>query len=156
MQSVYMLSCFSHVQLFVTPWTVAHQAPLSMGFSRQEYWSGLRCPPPGIFLTQGSNSSLLSLLYWQWVLYHWEVQGCRDFASDCVSNHTVDHISGHISYQRTHWKKKKMLALRKIIGISWVFWIMLWRHDQQIFSNLNRNNVGRASFVKKSVVRTRV
>ena len=38
------LSC---VLLFVTPWTVAHQAPLSMGFSRQEYWSGLPCPPPG-------------------------------------------------------------------------------------------------------------
>ena len=33
--------------LFVTPWTIAHQAPLSMGFSRQEYWSGLPCPPPG-------------------------------------------------------------------------------------------------------------
>ena len=31
----------------VTPWTVARQAPLSMGFSRQEYWSGLPCPPPG-------------------------------------------------------------------------------------------------------------
>ena len=42
-----MLSCFSHVQLFVTPWTVAHQAPLSVGFSRQEHWSGLPCPPPG-------------------------------------------------------------------------------------------------------------
>ena len=41
------LSCFSNVQLFVTPQTVAHQAPLSMGFSRQEYWSGLPCPPPG-------------------------------------------------------------------------------------------------------------
>ena len=37
----------SHVWLFVTPRTVAHQAPLSVGFSRQEYWSGLSCPPPG-------------------------------------------------------------------------------------------------------------
>ena len=37
----------SHVRLFVTPWTVAHQAPLSMGFSRQEYWSRLPCSPPG-------------------------------------------------------------------------------------------------------------
>ena len=37
----------SRVQLFVTLWTVACQAPLSMGFSRQEYWSGLPCPPPG-------------------------------------------------------------------------------------------------------------
>ena len=36
----------SRVQLFVTPWTVALQAPLSMGFSRQEYWNGLPCPPP--------------------------------------------------------------------------------------------------------------
>ena len=42
-----MLSHFSHVRLFLTLWTVAHQAPLSMGFSRQEYWSGLPCPPPG-------------------------------------------------------------------------------------------------------------
>ena len=44
------LSClvaFSHVQLCVTSWTVAHQAPLSMGFPRQEYWSGLPFPPPG-------------------------------------------------------------------------------------------------------------
>ena len=42
-----MLSLFNHVQLFVTPWNVAHQAPLSMKFSRQENWSGLPCPPPG-------------------------------------------------------------------------------------------------------------
>ena len=37
----------SYVQLFVTPWTVASQAPVSVGFSRQEYWSGLACPPTG-------------------------------------------------------------------------------------------------------------
>ena len=37
----------SHVQLFETPWTVAYQAPPSMGFSRQEYWSGLPFPSPG-------------------------------------------------------------------------------------------------------------
>ena len=44
---MYMLSHFISVQLFATLWTGAHQAPLSMVFSRQEYWSGLRCPPPG-------------------------------------------------------------------------------------------------------------
>ena len=43
---VCVLSHFSHVQFFATPWTVISQAPLSMGFSRQEYWSGLPCPPP--------------------------------------------------------------------------------------------------------------
>ena len=45
-----MLSCFNRVQLCVVVWTVAHQALLenpSIGFSRQEYWSGLPCPPPG-------------------------------------------------------------------------------------------------------------
>ena len=42
-----VLSCFSHVQFFATLWTVACQAPLSMGFSRQGYWSGLPFPSPG-------------------------------------------------------------------------------------------------------------
>ena len=42
-----LLNCFSPVQLFTTPWTVAHQAPLSMSFCRQDYWSGSPCPPPG-------------------------------------------------------------------------------------------------------------
>ena len=42
-----MLRRFSRVRLCVTPWTVALQALLSMGFSRQEYWSGLQCSPPG-------------------------------------------------------------------------------------------------------------
>ena len=42
-----VLSCFNRVQLFVTLWTVAYQVPLSMGFSRQKYWSGLPCPHPG-------------------------------------------------------------------------------------------------------------
>ena len=37
----------SRVELLETPWTVAQQPPLSMEFSRQEYWSGLSCPPPG-------------------------------------------------------------------------------------------------------------
>ena len=43
----YVLSLFSHVWLFVTPWTVARQSPLSMEFSRQEYWSELPFPSPG-------------------------------------------------------------------------------------------------------------
>ena len=43
---MYVFSHFSSVQLFVTPWTVTCQNPLSMGFSSQKYWSGLPCPPP--------------------------------------------------------------------------------------------------------------
>ena len=53
-------SCFSPVWLFVTSWTVALQAPLSMGFSRQEYWSGLLCPPPGHLPDPGIESPSLA------------------------------------------------------------------------------------------------
>jgi len=59
---VYMPVCvlirFSRIQLFTTLWTVAHQAPLSMGFSRQECWNGLTCLLQRIFPTQGSNMHL--------------------------------------------------------------------------------------------------
>ena len=60
-----LLSCFTHVWLAETPWTVACQAPLSVGFSRQEYWSGLSCPPPGALPSQESNQHLLCLLHRQ-------------------------------------------------------------------------------------------
>ena len=54
------LSRFSRVQLFATPWTVAHQAPVSMRFSRKEYWSELPCPTPGDL-----PGVSLYLLHWQ-------------------------------------------------------------------------------------------
>ena len=53
--------------LFVTPWTIAHQAPLSMGSPRQEYWGGLLFPLQGIFPTQESNPGLI---HGRWILYH--------------------------------------------------------------------------------------
>ena len=59
--AVYLLS---HVRLFATPWTVAHQAPLSMGFPRQEYWTSVPFPFPGDLLDP-------RLLLGRWILYHW-------------------------------------------------------------------------------------
>ena len=54
-------SMLSHVCLFVTLWTVARQAPLAMGFSRQEYWSWLPCPPTGDLPNPGIKpTSLMS------------------------------------------------------------------------------------------------
>ena len=71
---MWVLSRFSRVQLFATPCTVAHQAPLLIGFSRQEYWSGLPCPPPGDLpdtgielvspMSQGANSDSPRLMLW--------------------------------------------------------------------------------------------
>ena len=55
-----MLSHFSHVQLYATPWTVARQAPLSIWFSRQEYWNGLPCPPPGDLPNPGTEPTSLT------------------------------------------------------------------------------------------------
>ena len=57
-----MVWLLSHVQLIATPWTIACQVPLSMGFSRQEYWSGLPFPSQGIFPTQESNLGLLNCM----------------------------------------------------------------------------------------------
>ena len=60
---------FSHVQLFATPWTVALQAPPSMGFSRQEYWSGLSFSTPGDISDPGIKSESLDSPT-LWILYH--------------------------------------------------------------------------------------
>ena len=57
---------------YATPWTIAVQAPLSMEFSRQEYWSELPFPSPGDFVTQESNPGLL---HCRGVLYHLSRQG---------------------------------------------------------------------------------
>ena len=66
------LSLLSHVQLFATPWSVAHQAPLSMGFPRQEYWRGLPLPSLGDLLDPE-----IKPVSPVWVLHHsatWEAQ----------------------------------------------------------------------------------
>ena len=67
------------VWLFATPWTVALQSPLSTGFPRQEYWSGLLFPSPGDLLTQGWNSVLL---HCRQILYHLSNQGSPDKVPD--------------------------------------------------------------------------
>ena len=56
-----LLNHYSCVRLFATPWTVAHQAPLSVEFSRQEHWSALPCPPPGDLPDPGTEPSFHSL-----------------------------------------------------------------------------------------------
>ena len=60
-----LLSC---VQVLVTPWTAAHQVPLSMGFSRQEYWSGVPLPSPAVLFN--------TALWWTWDQSVWYLQLC--------------------------------------------------------------------------------
>ena len=71
MVCVCMLSRYSCVRLFANLWTIVCQAPLSMGFSSQEYWSGLPCPPPGDLPDPGIEpTSLMSTRTGRQVLYH--------------------------------------------------------------------------------------
>ena len=67
-EHVWVLSCVSRVWLFATLWTVAHQARLSVGFSSQEYWSGLPCSPPGDLSHPGIE---IASLHCRWILYRW-------------------------------------------------------------------------------------
>ena len=62
---VRMLLHFSHIPIFVTSWTIAHQAPLSIGFSRQQYWSELSFPLPGESSKPRDLICISYLLYWQ-------------------------------------------------------------------------------------------
>ena len=66
MYFIHMLSRLSYVRLSVTLWTVACQAPLSMGFSRQGYWSGLPFPTPGDLADPGIKPTSPSLLCLLW------------------------------------------------------------------------------------------
>ena len=65
--------------VFVIPWTVAHQAPLSMGLSRQEYWSGFPIPPPGHLPDPEIETTAPVSPYCRWILHHyatWEAPIC--------------------------------------------------------------------------------
>ena len=106
----------SHVWLFVNLWTVAHQAPLSMGFSRHEYWSGFPCPPPGDLPDQGSNLHLLCLLYWQvdsLPLHHLGSPLSKE-SDDLITTSRWWHISGRLL-------SLSLFFFWKIIIYSWMF-----------------------------------
>ena len=82
---LHLLSC-QHLLKLEAPWTAAHQAPPSMGLSRQEYWSGLPCPPPAVSPTQGLNLHLLCLLRCRRILYTLSFQmGLKSFATNLVA-----------------------------------------------------------------------
>ena len=98
-----MLSHFSHIRLFATLWTVARQAPLSIGFSRQEFWSGLPCPPPGDLLKPGiepesfmspalAGRFFTSRVTWEaHKKYYSSVQFRRSVVSDSLQPHESQH-----------------------------------------------------------------
>ena len=79
-----MLSRFSCILLFTMLWNIAHQSPLSIGFAKQEYWSGLNAFLQGIFLIQGSNPFPGVSCIGRWFLYHQCHLGSPKESHKCV------------------------------------------------------------------------
>ena len=100
MERKWVYVCVSHAWLFVTPWTKAHHAPLSMEFSRQEYWSGSPVPSPG----EPSDPGIKwGLLHCRQILYRLEtsespskrissIQFSRSVVSDSLRPHELQHV----------------------------------------------------------------
>ena len=82
-------SCSIVSDSFVTPWTVAHQAPLSMGFFRQKFWSGLPFPPPGDLHHPGIEPMSPSLALVGGYFYHWVTWEFSDLDCCCYVDSVV-------------------------------------------------------------------
>ena len=114
-----VVSSLSHIWLFVTPWTVAHQVPLSMGFPRQEYWRGLPVPSPGDLSDSGikpltpalAGRFCITLSHpgspWIWLR---SVQFSRSVMSNSLWPHGLRHTSLPVHHQlpkitqtHVHW-----------------------------------------------------
>ena len=95
-----MLSC---VWFFVTPWTAPHQAPLSVAFSRQEYWNGLPFPSSGDLPNPGIK---LNLLHCRQILYHLNHQGNPNiFLKSTIVQHSSWHTGAGIEWtgKKRYW-----------------------------------------------------
>ena len=108
-----LLSYYSHIRLYVTPWTVACQAPLSMGILQQEYWSGLPCPPPGDFPHPGIESGSPA----------WQAESLP------------------LSHRSSPTKCTPRTNLGKSEHSQWVAWMLIFGCDTQLLV-LQDSNVG--------------
>ena len=135
----------NRIQLFTTPWTVAHQALLFMEFSGQEYWSGLPFPSQGIFLTQRSNPGLL---HCRQILYHLSHQRSSSLSSRRKSNsmeeriffsswkfpiYSMSKFQKHFAYQHSPTTLSVFLAqiIRDLLWIPYSY-LQYHLHDQWI------------------------
>ena len=114
----------SHVQLLVTPWTAAYQAPPTMGFSRQEYWSGVPLPSPNHVLSVSKlikegmtlaphnlTSKFVIYRHFFWVLYFMAISVTREFIFWKMFVHRnpyVPHRHGVLCNIRKMWKQPKL------------------------------------------------
>ena len=143
-----MWSSLSRVQLFATPWTVAYHAPASVGFSRQEYWSGLPFPSPGDLLTQRSNPGLP---HCRQTLYYLSHQGSSRCISPINGLRTLLKTRPHVSFSFLTWKMRMAnLSLRELLELGllagWLWW---YRHQYGYSSAHSAIKYETTSFTKK-------
>ena len=133
----------------------AHQAPLSMGASRQEYWNGLPCPSPGNLLTQGSNPSLLRFLHCRKILYCWAT---REALTKLIGNQKASVRRMASKLLTFSERKEGMIFSQDALGMSVHFFLHLWfNHFKQFwkrlyiipFSALKQKGVKEAAVVLK-------
>ena len=115
-------------QLFATPWTVAYQAPLSMGFSRREHWSGLPCPPPGNLSNPGIKLASLSFAMaggFFTTPATWAAQ-----RSSYLSSYWVGGFSTPVKYValpgHTHYRYGILFTQGEIIPLRIKLFLKLW------------------------------
>ena len=129
----------NRIQLFVTPCALACQASLSMGVSRQEYWSGFSCPPQGISLTPGSNLHLLRLLYQPRVLYC----QCHLGSSKGIGDRQVSLFISRCHHCSLVWHGTPKV-ISKVSSHFKVFWIWPWMTGLELhwceMRKLNQDN----------------
>ena len=139
----------SRVSLFATSWTIARQAPLSLEFLRQEYWSGLHFLFQGIFPTQRSDSSLLHLLPWQFaslLLSHLGSPSCGNIEAEYFRGWPILRKTSFLVTLPVQFTNKASSTWKNsepIHVVAGMTWLEIWRKGagqrQRMFSAVNFN-----------------
>ena len=105
-----------------------HQAPLSMGFLRQEHWGGLPCPSPGVFLTQISNQHRM---FGRWILYHWTIWEAHfSVSTPCIPFKSVVKSLPISLWEFREWRKMFFFNFYWSIADLWccvTLFFLLWK-----------------------------
>ena len=142
-----VLSRFSHVWLFVTLWTVARQAPLPKGFSRQEYWQGLPCPLPGdlsnlgikpMFLMSPARAGRFFTTSTTWEAPWW-LHGLNTSNVHLKNNQSIVNLQCFVSFKcRAKWfEPAQIFKIPHDLVLPCLFTVSSYQsHINHLFNNL--------------------
>ena len=113
------MKSLSRIRLFATPWIAAHQAPPSMGFARQEYWSGVPLPSPRRMLEHMMWSTLCQgrRAYRQFSTYHHMKPGASLNSTLVTNGADIEH--SRISTPPSNWKQPRCPSMEECMNMPW-------------------------------------